>query len=414
MRKTFLPFSPPCIGEEEIAEVVDTLRSDWITTGPKVKRFEQEFAGAVNAPAALAVSSCTAALHVALATLGIGPGDAVITTPMTFCSTVHVIEQVGARPILVDVEPGTLNLDLNRVRETLARLRTKSGENGLRVKAIIPVHLYGHPCDMDALLEIASEYECAIIEDAAHALPAAYKSQKIGSLGGDAAVPMLTCFSFYATKNMTTAEGGMLTGKPSLLEEARIWSLHGMSRDAWQRYGREGTWHYDVTRPGFKYNMTDIQAALGLHQLRKLETFHRRRREIAARYNQAFREFGELETPTVHEWAGHAWHLYVLRLNPDQLAISRNQFISELLTRNIGTSVHFIPIHLHSYYRETYGYSPEDFPVAYSEYQRIISLPCCPRMQEQDVEDVIDAVSQLVTDHTRLRGTKTAIASACS
>ena len=414
MRKTFLPFSPPLIGEEEIAEVVDTLRSDWITTGPKVKRFEQEFAGAVNASAALAVNSCTAALHVALATLGIGPGDAVITTPMTFCSTVHVIEHVGARPILVDVEPGTLNLDPNRVRETLARLRNQSGNNAPRVKAIIPVHLYGHPCDMDALLDIASEYQCAIIEDAAHALPAEYKNQKIGFLGADSAVPVLTCFSFYATKNMTTAEGGMLTGKPGLIEEARIWSLHGMSRDAWQRYGRDGTWHYDVTRPGFKYNMTDIQAALGLHQLRKLEAFHSRRKEIAARYNQAFRQFGELETPTEHEWAGHAWHLYVLRVNPDRLTISRNQFISELLARNIGTSVHFIPVHLHSYYREQYGYAPEDFPVAYAQYQRIISLPCCPRMHEQDVEDVIDAVTQTVGEHTRLRRTKPAIAAAYS
>ena len=414
MRKTFLPFSPPSIGEEEIAEVVDTLRSEWITTGPKVKRFEQEFAGAVNAPAALAVNSCTAALHVALVTLGIGPGDAVITTPMTFCSTVHVIEHVGARPILVDVEPGTLNLDPIRVREMLARLRSKSGKNGPRVKAIIPVHLYGHSCDMDAFVEIASEYGCALIEDAAHALPAEYKSRKIGSLGGHAPVPVLTCFSFYATKNMTTAEGGMLAGKANLLEEARVWSLHGMNRDAWRRYGREGTWNYDVAHPGFKYNMTDIQAALGLHQLRKLDAFHRRRREIAARYNQAFRAFGELETPTEHAWAGHACHLYVLRLNPERLAISRNQFISELQARNIGTSVHFIPIHLHSYYREKYRYSPADFPVAYSQYQRIISLPCSPRMQEQDVEDVINAVTDLVGEHTRLSGTRRAVAATCS
>jgi len=414
MRKTFLPFSPSLIGEEEIAEVVDTLRSDWITTGPKVKRFEQEFATAVDAPAALAVNSCTAALHVALASLGIGPGDAVITTPMTFCSTIHVIEQMGARPILVDVEPGTLNLDRNRVRETLALLRNDRGQNAPRVKAILPVHLYGHPCHMDALLELASEYECAIIEDAAHALPAEYKGRKIGSLGSDAVVPVLTCFSFYATKNMTTAEGGMLTGKAELLEEARIWSLHGMSRDAWQRYGSEGTWFYDVTRPGFKYNMTDIQAALGLHQLKKLKAFHRRRQEIAARYNEAFEVFSELETPAERDWAGHAWHLYVLRLNSDQLAISRNQFISELQARNIGTSVHFIPIHLHSYYRQKYGYSPEDFPIAYSHYQRIISLPCCPRMGDEDVEDVISAVTQIVGAHTRRRETRSAIAAACS
>lgn len=400
MRKTFLAFSPPSIGEEEIAEVADTLRSDWITTGPKVKRFEQEFAAAVNSPSALAVNSCTAALHVALATLGIGPGDAVITTPMTFCSTVHVVEHTGARPILVDVEPGTLNLDPAKVRETLARLKK---ENGRRAKAIVPVHLYGHACDMDALLALASEYGCAVIEDAAHALPAEYKSQKIGSLGARANVPVLTCFSFYATKNMTTAEGGMLTGNSDQIEDARLWSLHGMSRNAWKRYGREGSWHYDVDRPGFKYNMTDMQAALGLHQLKKLADFHARRRQIAARYNQAFAEYGELETPTERDWAGHAWHLYVLRLQLERLAISRDRFISEMQARNIGTSVHFIPIHLLSYYRDKYGYAPEDFPVAYSQYQRIVSLPCCPRLQEQDVEDVIKAVTDVVRKHALLK-----------
>jgi len=403
MRKTFLPFSPPSIGEEEIAEVIDTLRSDWITTGPKVKRFEQEFAEAVNAPRALAVNSCTAALHLALATLGIGPGDAVITTPMTFCSTVHVIEHVGARPILVDVELGTLNLDPVKVRETLANLRKNSGKNCPRAKAIILVHLYGHPCDMDAFLQIAAEYECALIEDSAHALPAEYKGRKIGSFAGDPAVPVLTCFSFYVTKNMTTAEGGMLTGPTHLVDDARVWSLHGMSRDAWNRYSREGAWHYDVDRPGFKYNMTDIQAAIGLHQLKKLTVFHLRRGEIAACYNQAFQEFEELQTPTEHGWAEHAWHLYALRLHLDRMDISRDRFISEMQARNIGTSVHFIPIHLLSYYREKYGYLPGDFPVAYAQYQRSVSLPCCPRMQDQDVADVIDAITELVSGHSNAR-----------
>jgi dTDP-4-amino-4,6-dideoxygalactose transaminase len=400
MRDTFLPFSPPLIGEEEIAEVVDTLRSDWITTGPKVRRFEEEFAAFIGAPAALALNSCTAALHVALVTLGIGPGDAVITTPMTFCSSVHVIEHVGARPILVDVEPDTLNIDPNEIVKTLER-------STLNVRAILPVHLYGHPCDMDALMEVAREYKLAIIEDAAHALPAKYKGHTIGSWVSNVGMferstfNVLTCFSFYATKNLTTAEGGMLTGSPELIEEARIWSLHGMSRDAWKRYSAEGSWYYEVIRPGFKYNMTDIQAAIGLHQLRKLPQFQARRREIARRYNKAFSQLDELQPPTERPEVEHAWHLYVLRLNLERLKISRNQFIEELKIRKIGTSVHFIPIHLHPYYRDKYGYKPEDFPVAYREYQRIVSLPLYPRMTDDDVDSVIEAVHDVVKTFKR-------------
>ncbi len=391
MRKTFLPFSPPLIGEEEIAEVVDTLRSDWITTGPKVKRFEREFAETVGAPAALAVNSCTAALHLALMSLGIGKGDAVITTPMTFCSTAHVIEHAGARPVLVDVEPDTLNLDpvlVQKAAETLAA-------SGQRLKAIIPVHLYGHPCDMDALLAIARKYRLAIIEDAAHALPATYRGHTIGSLWKDAGVPVLTCFSFYATKNLTTAEGGMLTGAPELIDDARIWSLHGMSRDAWNRYSAEGSWFYEVVRAGFKYNMTDIQAAIGIHQLRRLPAMHARRREIVETYNTEFRQMPEFEVPCEHSYAGHAWHLYVLRLNVDQLGISRNELIRELSARNIGTSVHFIPMHFHPYYRDKYGFARDDFPVAAREFDRIVSLPLSPRMTDDDVRDVLEAVKDI-------------------
>ncbi len=398
MRKTFLPFSPPCIGEEEIAEVVDILRSGWITAGPKVKRFEQEFAATVGAPAALALSSCTAALHVALATLGIGPGDAVITTPMTFCSGVHVIEQVGARPVLVDVEPDTLNIDPAKVRAALEKLIREQGDS-LCIKAILPVHLYGHSCDVDALLAIAGEYKLAVIEDAAHALPAKYKDRAIGSLGASSTIPILTCFSFYATKNLTTAEGGMLTGPPDLLEEARIWSLHGMSRDAWKRYGSGGSWYYEVDRPGFKYNMTDIQAAIGLHQLRKLPRFCARRLEIVRRYNAVFSQLEQFEVPAEHGDVEHAWHLYVLRLNTDRFDISRDRFIEELRARHIASSVHFIPIHLHPYYRKKYGYDPEDFPIAYREYQRIVSLPLHPGMDDRDADDVIEAVLDIAQKH---------------
>lgn len=397
MRTSFLPFSPPLIGEEEIAEVVDTLRSDWITTGPKVARFEQDFASFLGAPAALALSSCTAALHVALATLGIGPGDAVITTPMTFCSTVHVIEQVGARPILVDVTPDTLNIDPEKVREVLnGGARKTYGD--LRIRAILPVHLYGHPCELGSLLEIAREHRLAVIEDAAHALPAKFNGRYIGSQASSAGVARLACFSFYATKNLTTAEGGMLTGSPDLIEQARIWSLHGLSRDAWKRYSAEGSWYYEVIRAGFKYNMTDLQAALGLHQLNRLNDFWARRRAIVRLYNEAFSELADCQIPVELPGVEHAWHLYVLRLNESSCPIPRDRFIEELRTRNIASSVHFIPIHLHPYYRDKYGYRPQDFPVAYREYQRIVSLPLYPRMTERDAADVVESVSEILVE----------------
>jgi dTDP-4-amino-4,6-dideoxygalactose transaminase len=393
VRDKFLPFSPPMIGEEEIREVVDTLRSDWITTGPKVRRFEEDFAHFIGAPDALAVSSCTAALHLALLALGVGAGDAVITTPLTFCSGVHVIEHVGATPILSDVEPDTLNLDPKGIRRQIERAER---DLGLRVKAIMPVHLYGHPCDREAILKIAAEHHLAVIEDAAHSLPANYRGQRIGSCTSLKKVPVLTCFSFYATKNLTTAEGGMLTGTKDLLDEARRWCLHGMNRDAWKRYGAGGSWFYDVVCPGFKYNMSDIQAALGLHQLRRLPHFHARRREIVQSYQAAFRDYDELELPTEREDVQHAWHLYVLRLNLDRVGITRNQFLSQMQSRNIGCSVHFIPIHLHQYYREKYGYKPEDFPVALREYERMVSLPLSPRMTDEDIADVIEAVTGIV------------------
>jgi len=394
MRETFLPFSPPLIGEEEIAEVTDTLRSDWITTGPKAKRFEEEFAAFTGASAALAVSSATDAMLVGLATLDIGPGDQVVTTPMTFCSTVHVIEHLGAQPVLVDVEPDTLNIDPGQVAGTVTP----------HTRALMPVHLYGHPCEMDALLDIAARHNLYVLEDAAHALPAKYKGRTIGSpapLPPCSSAPLLTAFSFYATKNLTTAEGGMLTGHPNTIEQARIWSLHGMRRDAYKRYNAEGSWYYEVILPGFKCNMTDIQAAIGLHQLRKLPQFQARRREIVRRYNEAFSEFEELQIPTQRPEVEHAWHIYALRLNLDQLTIDRARFIEELKARNIGTSVHFIPVHLHPYYRDKYGYQPDDFPVAYREYQRIISLPLYPRMTDRDVQDVIEAVADIVRQHRR-------------
>ena len=403
IRKDFLPFSPPFIGEQEIAEVLDTLKSDWITTGPKVESFEKEFAEAIGAKGALALSSGTGALHVALAALGIGRDDRVITTPMTFCSSAHVIEQLGAQPLFVDVDPDTLNIAPMGIIEALegreAAPQLRAASRG-RVKAILPVHLYGQPCDMRAILEIARNHGLAVVEDAAHALPAKYEGVLVGSpqpVGNDDAAPrVMTGFSFYATKNLTTAEGGMLTGPQELLDESRIWALHGLSRDAWKRYGSQGSWYYEVVRPGFKYNMTDIQASIGLHQLRRLPQFHARRCEIAGQYNRAFSQFEELQIPTVRPEVEHAWHLYVLRLNLERLSLSRNAFIDELHSRNIGSSVHFIPLHLQPYYREKYGFNPEDFPVAYRESQRIVSLPVYPRMTDQDVRDVINAVAAII------------------
>lgn len=384
-RNTFLSFSPPLLGEEEVAEVADTLRSDWITTGPKTKQFEREFVQFTGAPAALAVSSGTDAMLVGLAALGIGPGDEVITTPMTFCSTAHVVEHLGARPVLADVEPDTLNIDPDQV----------AGAVTPRTRAILPVHLYGHPCEMGRLLDIAAQNGLHVLEDAAHSLPAKYQGRMVGTLG------TLTAFSFYATKNLTTAEGGMLTGNPDILEQARVWSLHGMSRDAYKRYTSEGSWYYEVILPGFKCNMADVQAAIGLRQLRKLPQFQLRRQEIARRYREAFSSLEEMEIPAERPEVDHAWHLYAIRLNLDRLTIDRARFIEELKLRNIGTSVHFIPIHLHPYYRDKYGYEVQDFPVAHSNYLRLVSLPLNPRMSDRDVEDVIEAVADVVDTYRR-------------
>src|SRR5213593_3492207 len=312
-RSSYLSFSPPLIGEEEIAEVVDTLRSDWITTGPKVGEFEAAFAARVSAPAAVALNSCTAALHTALAVSEIGPGDEVITTPLTWAATVNVIEHVGARPVLVDVEPDTLTIDPARIAAAITP----------RPRAVIPVHYAGHPADMDPIHALAQAHRLLVLEDAAHALPAAYRGRKIGS----GSIPV--AFSFYATKNLTTAVGGMLTASLDFLARARILSLHGLSRDAAKRYEAGGHWAYEILAPGFKYNMTDIQGALGLWQLRKLERFQQRRREVVAAYDAAFANEEALETPVERPWVEHAWHLYILRLRPPALRIGRDRFIEE-------------------------------------------------------------------------------------
>jgi dTDP-4-amino-4,6-dideoxygalactose transaminase len=335
-------------------------------------------------------------MQVALASLGIGAGDAVLTSTMTFCATAHVAEHLGATPILLDVEADSLNLAPNLIEDGLARARRA----GLTPRAIMPVHHSGLPCAMARIMELAEQHELAIVEDAAHALPSAIGGRMIGDVSGSL-VEHAVAFSFYATKNVTTAEGGMLTATPELLDEARLWSLHGMSRDAWKRYDAGGSWFYEVVRPGFKCNMTDIAAALGIVQLRRLETFQRRRREIAARYDAALSGCELLQVPTCPADVEHARHLYVVQLDVDRLSIDRGQFIAELATRNIAASVHFIPLHLHPFYRDRYRLEPSQFPIASAAYERIVSLPIHPGLTDADVDDVVEAVLDVATSFRR-------------
>jgi dTDP-4-amino-4,6-dideoxygalactose transaminase len=384
LSKDFLPFNRPDIGAAEIAEVVDTLRSGWVTTGPKTKEFERRFAEYVGARHAIAVNSCTGGLHVALAAADIGPGDEVIVPTMTFCSTANVVVHLGATPIIVDVEPDTLNIAPQCLEDAIT----------LRTKAVIPVHLYGHPCDMDRINEIAEAHRLHMVEDAAHAVAAEWRGRRVGALSP------ATAFSFYAIKNLTTAEGGMITtDDDEYAGRMRILTLHGISHGAWKRYSAEGSWYYEVTVPGFKYNLTDLQSALGLHQLARLEAMTQRRSELAARYHAGLCDLSEIELPAVRSGIRHAWHLYVIRLRLERLKIDRAEFIRHLRTEGIGTSVHFIPLHRQPYYRDRFGFQPADLPVADAAYERLISLPLYTRMTERDVDDVVEAVRRVVQRH---------------
>jgi len=393
-RLSRLPFAKPTIGEEEIAEVVSALRSGWITTGPRTKLFEEQFSAEVGNDPALALSSGTAAMHLALVAMDIGPEDSVFTSPMTFCSTVHVIEHLGARPVLVDIEPETLNIDPSALS---AAIEVPTSE---RPAAIMPVHYAGHPCNMSAIVQVARAANLCLVEDAAHAFGARYNDRPVGQIDKD--LPgHAVCFSLYATKNITTGEGGVLTSTPRVVDAAREWSLHGMNRDAWRRYAG-GSWRYDVLHPGFKYNFTDLQAALGIAQLRRHRELKKRRKAIACSYTEALEEMDELQTPIARGDVEHAWHLYPLRLNLRKLTISRAQFIEELHSRNVDTSVHFIPVHEHRYYKQKYGWRPEDFPVAHTEFMRMVSLPIYPLMTDEDVSDVVAAVKDTVCKNRRL------------
>jgi perosamine synthetase len=401
----FLQFSLPTIEREEIEEVLDTLKSGWLTTGSKVKKFENEFANYIGCRNAIAVNSCTAALHLALEAVGIKKGDEIITSPMTFAATAEVVHYLQGKVIFVDVDPDTMNMDVIRLEELIKR-KCRNGRRS-KLRAIIPVHYAGYPCEMDSIMEIARKYKLEVIEDAAHAFPAYYKERIIGTIGD------ITCFSFYATKTITTGEGGMITtDRDEWADRMRVMSLHGITKDAWKRYTSEGNWYYEIVAPGYKYNLTDIAAALGIAQLRKAEDFWKRRNQIAEIYKNAFKDLEEIEIPgvkrigetgkrSIFDQVRHSWHLYVIKLNLERLNIDRNGFIDELKKKGIGTSVHFIPLHIHPYYRETYGYKPSDFPVSYQNYKRIISLPLYPKMADEDVNRVIEAVKDIVVKNRK-------------
>lgn len=379
-RKFLLPFKP-CIGTEEIKEVVDTLKSGWLTTGPKTKKFEEELKNYIGCKNIIALSSCTAALHLALAALGIGDGEEVITTPFTFVSTVNVILHQKARPVFVDIDRNNYCIDADKIEKAITK----------KTRAIMPVHYAGRPCDMDKISKIAKKHKLAVIEDAAHAIGSEYKNRKIGTISD------FTAFSFYAAKNLATAEGGALCVKnDKLAEKARILSLHGMSRDAWKRYSAGGSWHYEVIFPGYKYNMSDMQASLGIHQLRKLDGFINKKEKIAGLYNQVFERMPQIIFPKPGKNIKHSWYLYPILINDKLLKIDRNKFIEALKAENIGTSVHFIPVHLHPYYRDKFNFKKGDFPNAEYVFDRIISLPIYSAMSFNDVKDVILAIKKII------------------
>lgn len=379
----FLPFALPDIGEEEINEVLDSLRSGWLTTGPKTKRFEEDFAAFTGAGTeAVAVNSATAGLHLAMEAVGIGPGDEVITTPYTFTATAEVVRYLGADPVFVDIDPATFNIDPARIEAAITS----------RTKAIIPVHFAGLSCDMEAILAIALKHGLKVVEDAAHALPTTCNGHLIGSLDSDA-----TVYSFYATKTITTGEGGMVvTRNPEVAKRCRIMRLHGISRDAFDRYtSTKPSWHYEVVAPGCKYNMTDIAASLGIHQLKKAWSFQKKREAMALRYDAAFQDLPVILPPKAPAGDMHAWHLYVVRL-ADDAAVTRDSFIELMAEKGVGCSVHFIPLHLHPYWRDRYNLKPEDFPNALHAYECAVSLPLFTKMAESDQEKVVNAVREIL------------------
>jgi dTDP-4-amino-4,6-dideoxygalactose transaminase len=385
-RRQFLPFHLPMIEDDEIKAVTETLKSGWLTKGPKTIEFEKKIANYIGAKHAIALNSCTAALHLSLFATGIVPGNEVIVPSYTFASTANVVVHQGAKPVLADI-----NLDDFCISpETIDDLITPN------TKAIIPVHFAGHPCDMNLITKVADRYNLAIIEDAAHALGAKYDGKMIGSVDCSSTT---TCFSFYVTKNITTGEGGIVaTNLDELATKLRTSSMHGMNNDAWNRYSDRGRWYYEIVNAGYKYNMNDIQASIGNTQIDKIERFQKDRQNIAKVYAQEFEKYSDIIVgPREKKGIRSAWHLFPLLLLYEKLNIDRNKFIEALKAEKIGSSVHFIPIHVHPYYREKYGYKKEDFPNAQFAFEHEISLPIYPKMTQDDVMDVASAVKKLIT-----------------
>ena len=384
MRDTFLPFARPSIGDAEIAELVATLKSGWITTGPRVEKFTAAFLEYVGGRYGVPVSSATAGLHVALLALGVGPGDEVITTPMTFVATLNTIVHSGATPVLADIDAATLNIRVEEIEKKISA----------RTKAIVPVHYVGQPADLDPILELAAERNIAVMEDAAHAVGAEYKGRKIGSF------PTTSVFSFHPNKNMTTGEGGMIvTDDEAVFEKASLLKFHGMDKESWKRFAKSGSPRYDVALPGFKYNMMDIQAALGLHQLPRLDGFIAERARLAARYDEAFANLPGLIRPQrVAYPIRHAWHLYAPLVDVDRLRIDRDRFMEELKMRNIGSGLHYSAAHEFSYYASRFGWKPEDYPEAHFVSERIVSLPFFPGLSDADQDEVVEAVRAILAE----------------
>lgn len=381
----FLPFALPEIGDEEIAEVIDTLKSGWVTTGPKARRFEQDFAAFLDEPGieAIAVNSATAGLHLALEALGIGPGDEVITTTHTFTATAEVVRYLGADVRLVDIDPATMNIDPAAIEAAITP----------RTKAIIPVHYAGMAVDMDAVLAIARRHGLKVVEDAAHALPTTHGGRLVGTLGSD-----ITVFSFYANKTITTGEGGMaVTRDPALAARMKVMRLHGINRDAFDRFtAKVPSWYYEIVAPGFKYNLTDIAAAMGIHQLKRAQGFQQKRAQLAALYDELLADLPLILPPRPAAGEVHSWHLYVLRLT-DDAPIGRDALIEALYAAGIGCSVHYIPLHLHPYWRERYDLQATDYPHSQRAYERMLSVPLYTRMTEDDVRRVAAALRQALT-----------------